>query len=262
MTTESTAGAALVQRVQALGWPEIGRSSQGRAIVARDWPGGGGGEAASSQGPAQGPLVLMGGIHGNEPASVEAVMDLLECGTLTGSPPSPHALWAGAGLVPGLLGARRLWVVPALNPDGLLADCKDSARGVDLNRNFPARNFECAHPPGYDPGPAPLSEPESAAFAALVDAVGPCAVVAVHAPFACINHDGPAGAWAAEVADACGWPARADIGYPTPGSLGSWLGVDRGLPVLTIELPPGPYAPFRQPARQALAAALRFWRLD
>ena len=62
-------------------------------------------------------------------------------------------------------------------------------------------------------------------------------MVAVHAPFACVNYDGPAAAWADAVAAACGWPARADIGYPTPGSLGSWLGVDRGLPVLTLELP-------------------------
>jgi hypothetical protein len=53
-------------------------------------------------------------------------------------------------------------------------------------------------------------------------------VIAVHAPFACVNYDGPpaAAAWAQAVAAVCGWPARGDIGYPTPGSLGSWLGVD------------------------------------
>ena len=52
-------------------------------------------------------------------------------------------------------------------------------------------------------------------------------------------------------------PTQADIGYPTPGSLGSWLGVDRGLPVLTIELPPGGYEGFRDQARRALAAAVQ-----
>jgi murein peptide amidase A len=82
-------------------------------------------------------------------------------------------------------------------------------------------------------------------------------VVAVHAPFACVNHDGPAEAWAQAVAGACGWPARADIGYPTPGSLGSWLGRDRRWPILTLELPPGPYEPFRLQAQAALRAALQ-----
>jgi protein MpaA len=58
------------------------------------------------------------------------------------------------------------------------------------------------------------------------------------------------------VAATCGWPARGDIGYPTPGSLGSWLGVDRGLPVLTLELPPGPHAAFGRQAAAALDAAV------
>ena len=82
-------------------------------------------------------------------------------------------------------------------------------------------------------------------------------MVAVHAPFACVNYDGPAAPWAQAVAAACGWPARADIGYPTPGSLGSWLGIDRGLPVLTLELPPGPLAGFRSPAAAALDESIR-----
>jgi protein MpaA len=79
----------------------------------------------------------------------------------------------------------------------------------------------------------------------------------VHAPFACVNYDGPAAAWAKAVAAACGWPARGDIGYPTPGSLGSWLGVDRGLPVLTLELPPGPLSRFRDQAGAALKESIR-----
>ena len=39
------------------------------------------------------------------------------------------------------------------------------------------------------------------------------------------------------MARACGYPARASVGYPTPGSFGSAYGVDRGLPVITLELP-------------------------
>jgi protein MpaA len=147
-------------------------------------------------------------------------------------------------------------VVPALNPDGLVAGIKNAASDVDLNRNFPARNFERAHAPGYDPGPAPLSEPETALLARLIAELHIEAVLSVHAPFACVNFDGPAGAWAQAVAAACGWPVRPNIGYPTPGSLGSWLGVDRGIPVLTLQLPPGPLAGFRAAAAAALDAAV------
>jgi protein MpaA len=232
MATESTAGAQLLARVEALGWPVRGWSSGGRPIAAA---------CLGDPGAGAAPLVVMGGIHGDEPASVEAVLEL------------------AAGAPAAAAVGRPVWVVPALNPDGLLVNRKNSARDVDLNRNFPARNFTRAHQPNYDPGQAPLCEPESALFADLIESLRPCAVVAVHAPFACINHDGPASAWAGAVAAACGWPAQADIGYPTPGSLGSWLGVDRGLPVLTIELPPGDYAGFRAPAALALAAAVGFW---
>jgi protein MpaA len=156
----------------------------------------------------------------------------------------------------GEIASVPFWVVAALNPDGLARGQKNSARDVDLNRNFAASNFTPAHAPGYDPGPGPLSEPETAALAALLAREAITRIVAVHAPFACVNYDGPAEAWAQAVAAACGWPVQADIGYPTPGSLGSWWGRDRMLPILTLELPPGPFSGFRLPGRAALAASV------
>lgn len=208
---------------------ELGRSWEGRSVWGARF-----GDVAA--GP---PVLVVGGVHGDEPASVEAVLALAE------------RLRAGGG------DAGPAFVLPALNPDGLARATKNSARDVDLNRNFPAASFRTAHAPGYFPGEAPLSEPETRVLTDLVDREGIEAIVAVHAPFACVNYDGPAEAWAAAVAQACGWPVRADIGYPTPGSLGSWLGRDRGLPVLTLELPSGPYAGFRAQADAALDAAVR-----
>ncbi|HET6147173.1 MAG TPA: M14 family zinc carboxypeptidase [Polyangia bacterium] len=207
----------------------IGWSVEGRPL--RAWRFGADGAPA---------LLVVGGVHGDEPSSVGGTLDL------------GRRLAAGA-----VAAAGPVWLVPALNPDGLARGQKNSARDVDLNRNFPAANFSPRHQPGYFPGTHPLSEPESAALAALIARVGIGAVVAVHAPFACINYDGPAAGWAGRVAAACGWPARADIGYPTPGSLGSWLGIDRGLPILTLELPPGPLDGFRRTCRVALDEALR-----
>ena len=58
------------------------------------------------------------------------------------------------------------------------------------------------------------------------------------------------------VSAASGWPVRPQIGYPTPGSLGSWLGIDRGIPILTLELPAGPLASFRAAASAALDGAV------
>jgi len=218
----------LLEAARDLALAELGRSFEGRPILAGRF--GGAGRA----------LVVMGGIHGDEPASVEAVLAL------------------GRRLSTGRLPPVPVVIVPALNPDGLVRGTKNSARDVDLNRNFPARSFRPEHAPGYFPGEAPLSEPETRLLNDLVERTPALlGLVAVHAPFACVNYDGPAEAWAEAVAAACGWPARGDIGYPTPGSLGSWLGRDRGLPVLTLELPPGPYTTFAAQADAAMDAAVK-----
>ena len=182
----------------------IGRSVGGRPIEA----------ITIGRGPTL--ALVHGGIHGDEPGAALAVSRLARAL----DPRGP-----------------RIVLVPAVNPDGLAANTKDNARGVDLNRNFPATNFRVDHPAGYDPGAAPLSEPESAALAALVEQEGPRRIVAVHQPFACVNFDGPAGALAARMSAACGWPVVADVGYPTPGSFSSRYGRDLGLEVITLELP-------------------------
>jgi protein MpaA len=236
VTGELDDSIARLAAVEALGLPEIGRSTLGRPIFAQRFGGGGA------------PLLVMGGIHGDEPAGVDLLVEL--CGRLAGKRGDRQ----GEATAP--LGLPPVWVVPAANPDGLARNRKNSERDVDLNRNFPARSFSTAHAPGYFPGPSPLSEPETQAIAALIAREPLWGAVAVHAPFACVNYDGPAASWAEAVAAACGWPARGEIGYPTPGSFGSWLGIDRGLPILTLELPPGPLSQFRSQAAAAIDASL------
>jgi protein MpaA len=63
----------------------------------------------------------------------------------------------------------------------------------------------------------------------------PEAVVALHAPLGCVDdaNDSPLGHWLAERS---GLPLVADVGYPTPGSFGTW-GAEHGMPVVTYEFP-------------------------
>lgn len=70
----------------------------------------------------------------------------------------------------------------------------------------------------------------------------PQLVIVFHAarggPF--INYDGPGESLARTFAEAaCAldsrWHVKSEMGYETPGSLGSLLGVDNQLPVLTVE---------------------------
>jgi protein MpaA len=115
-----------------------------------------------------------------------------------------------------------------------------------LNRNFPAANWQ-AEPVSYrwhvdgdetvpiGTGSAPASEPETVALIGLIDRLKPEAVIAVHAPLACIDDaDGsPLGHWLAERS---GLPLVSGIGYSTPGSMGTWA-AEKGLLWITWEFP-------------------------
>lgn len=170
-------------------------------------------------------LLVFAGIHGEEPETTYALSRALR------QLPEPP---------------EHVAVVLAANPDGLVRGTRCNARGVDLNRNFPARNWR----PGpvtcrstiedpsdvvLSPGDGPASEPEVQALLALIAELEPRAVVALHAPLACIDdaNDSPLGR---RLAERTGMPLVRDVGYPTPGSFGSWC-LDQGLSVVTYEFP-------------------------
>lgn len=168
-------------------------------------------------------MLMFAGIHGEEPETTYALSRALrQLGE-----PSPHCA-----------------VVLAANPDGLIRGTRGNARGVDLNRNFPTHDWR----PGTvthrstleDPsdvllstGTHPASEPETVALMGLIDGLAPRTVIALHAPLACID-DANASALGHKLARRTGMPLVRDVGYPTPGSFGTWGG-ERGLPVVTYE---------------------------
>jgi protein MpaA len=168
---------------------------------------------------------MFAAIHGEEPETTFALSRALRHLT----EPSPHCA-----------------VVLTANPDGLVRGTRGNARGVELNRNFPARDWQpdpVAHRSTMEdprdvllsPGPHPGSEPETQALIGLIDELKPATVIALHSPLACIDDPrrSPLGQW---LARETGLPLVEDVGYPTPGSFGSW-GADQGLAVITYEFP-------------------------
>lgn len=125
----------------------LGRSARGRAIDAIE---------ISAPNPRVS-VLLVGCIHGNEPAGI-VVAHALERVT----PPAGVALW----------------IVPDLNPDGVAAGTRQNGDGVDLNRNFPWlwRDQEGV----FDSGVRPLSEPESQIAYRLILRVQPAVSIWFH----------------------------------------------------------------------------------
>ena len=183
--------------------PPLGFSVEGRAIRCR----------AYGYGPTA--VLIVGGIHGNEPAS--ATLARAPCDRLDTRP----AAFRG----------RQVIVAPSVNPDGLARNQRANAHGVDLNRNFATRNWGRAR----GSGPEPMSEPETRFVAGLIRRYEPAVVVQLHQPLTCVDWDGPADGLAAAMARACSLPAK-KLGA-RPGSLGSYAGVDRQIATITLELP-------------------------
>ena len=193
------------------------------------------------------PVLVIGGIHGSEPTSAFVAERLVE--HLRHDP----AVWQAPG-------APAVAVIPVANPDGCRWGVRTNARRVDVNRNFPAANWRRRAHAANNNGDEPLSEPESRAIAHAVDTLSPRLIVSIHSighGRQCNNFDGPAAAVAEAMSRHNGYPVQPSMGYPTPGSLGSWAGIDRQIPVVTLELPrqlPGEQAWIDN--RDALLAAI------
>jgi murein peptide amidase A len=125
----------------------LGRSVRGRAIDAV--------EVAAPN--AHTSVLVVGCIHGDEPAGI-AVARALE----HARPPAGVALW----------------IVPDLNPDGVAADTRQNADGVDLNRNFPWRWRDMEGV--FDSGERPLSEPEARIAYRLILRIHPAVSIWFH----------------------------------------------------------------------------------
>jgi len=129
---------------------QIGTSARGRPLRAV--------RVGGARAPVR--ILVVGEIHGNETAGRAVTRRLRRA-----RPPRGVALW----------------LIDDLNPDGAAAGTRQNARGVDLNRNFPARWRAIGAPfDTYHSGAEPLSEPESSAAAAFVRRLRPRVTVYYH----------------------------------------------------------------------------------
>jgi protein MpaA len=173
-----------------------------------------------------GRVLLVGGTHGDEYSSVSVVFKWLKILD------QHHS---------GLFHWR---VAPVMNPDGLLKkkSTRTNANEVDLNRNFPTIGWSekskhywevrTSKNPRRYPGKEPLSESESRWLYNEINEFKPDIIVAIHAPHGIVdfNHNG-----STEAPDKLG-RLHLNLLGTYPGSLGNFAGIQRRIPVLTIEL--------------------------
>ena len=206
------------------------RSVSGTSLLIKEYP-------PLGQRLPQARILLVGGTHGDELASISIVFKWM------------HTLEKHHS---GLFHWR---VNPLMNPDGALQKkhSRTNANDVDLNRNFASPNSASNAALEYwrdktkrnkrrYPGPYPLSEPETIWLYQEIRDFKPDVVIAVHAPYSLVDYDAP---------DRNNAPRQIGHLYKNlmgtyPGSLGNFAGIHLGVPVVTLELPHAGIMPSKQ----------------
>ena len=208
--------AATAVHVIALSHSVAGRSVRGRDI------------AVTTFGAGDHRLLLLGGVHGDEYGT--PVARALERYLLA----HPGALPTGASID----------LVGCANPDGFAAHRRGNARGVDLNRNLPTRNWrsrlraqDASSLLGLTGGRSPGSEPETRAVLKLL-ATQYDVVVSLHSRAGVLDCSGPgAKALGRRMSKLCGLPLGTVWYDPyITGSLGRYVPEHYGIPIVTVEL--------------------------
>ena len=175
----------------------------------------------------QGRILVLGGTHGDELTSVSIVFKWIEKLNKFHS---------------GLFHWR---IVPMVNPDGVLprAAQRTNKNGVDLNRNLPSNDWhekalkywrekQGENPRRY-PGEHPASEPETRWLIDEINDFQPDAIISVHAPFGMVDFD----SLLLNAAPKSLGKLHLNLLGTYPGSLGNYAGINRNIPVITLELP-------------------------
>jgi hypothetical protein len=175
-------------------WKVIGKSNWKNRIYYREF---GSGEKLT---------MIIGGLHGDEPVGFISTLKLAQY--LKKNPSSIK---------------NRVIIIPCINPDGLIKGRRTNGRKVDINRNFPTATWSPDYVKYYNnPGKLPASEPETVIAANIIEEFKPRLLIQMHQPFNTLYpDDNVPEELVTKMADIAGLPVSHDIGYTTPGSLGS-----------------------------------------
>ena len=127
---------------------------------------------------------------------------------------------------------NEIYYIPRLNENNE----RKNKNGVDLNRNFPTKNWELRENDNYFGGAEANSEKETKFLVNLIENNKFDAIITIHSPYKVINYDGPAQNLAEVIQQFLPYEITSDIGYPTPGSFGTYCGKERQIPTITIEI--------------------------
>lgn len=166
-------------------------------------------------------IFLIGRFHGDEPEGeyiLEKLIDKLKNNNFN----SPY----------------NIYIIPCLNPSGKKLFTRGNANSVDLNRNYPTKNFSSdsvnPHTKNLSAG-TPASEKETKSMIAWVEKYNPARILSIHSDLHLVDYDGPARPLAEKMSLDCGYKLVDNIGYPTNGSFGTWAGIEKQIPVITLE---------------------------
>jgi len=131
-----------------------------------------------------------------------------------------------------------IYILPCLNPSGKKLFTRANGRGIDLNRNYPTKNFSavCINPHVKEISSGqPASEIETGIMIDIVEKYNFKRILSIHSDLHLVDYDGPAKNLAQKFSEICGYRLVDNIGYVTNGSFGTWAGIERKIPLLTVE---------------------------
>ena len=175
----------------------------------------------------QGRILIVGGTHGDELTSVSMTLRWI------------------AKLNNHHSGLFHWHIVPMMNPDGVLKKgaTRTNENGVDLNRNMPSEDWQRNaikywvekgdKDPRKYPGEAASSEPETQWLLDEIESFKPDAIISVHAPYGVVDFD----SLLLNTAPKSLGKLHLNLLGTYPGSLGNYAGINRNIPVITLELP-------------------------
>lgn len=185
--------------------------------------------------------MVMCGVHGDEITPVKFCYDLME----------------DLRKNPKVIGDNLIVIAPLVAPDSFFKSrpTRTNARGVDVNRNFPTKDWaknakklwkkRYSSDPRRFPGKYALSEQETIFQVNLINLYKPNKIISVHAPLTLLDYDGPsftqekgivAKKLLEEMSNKAGKYKISDYPFFT-GSLGNWAGNEKRIPTYTLELP-------------------------